>query len=131
MARLSNQAVHETLELDFFAGLDGELFQVGSHGHTHNRQSMLLGKSKRENLTQNVAWLRENAPNFVPLFAAPFGRELDVDSETRRICEEAEMTLLMADGGVNTNGSFRKSAVIRRVPSDSRSLQSLQQRLFY
>lgn len=118
------------LPLEYFSSLDSNLFQVGCHGHSHNRQALLTVESQRENIVKNQKILSSKIKNFVPLFATPFGRSFDVNEDTARICRECGLELLMANGGLNTTRSFQQERSIRRVPSDSRTFRELRNRRF-
>jgi len=104
---------------DWLAGLDGEQFTLGAHGHEHQRHSMMPAAWQAENLRKNAEILRQFRA-YRPIFALPFGRYYDWDVTSVRIAAEQGHTLLTADGGIN---HFR-DAHIRRIPADSRNVKS-------
>jgi peptidoglycan/xylan/chitin deacetylase (PgdA/CDA1 family) len=108
------------VEESFLQELDTELFEVGPHGHEHQRFCLMSPDAQRENLEKCLGYLR-SLPAFVPIFAVPFGRQTDVDSSTFTVASMMGVTLAMHNGGVNV---ARAQEWIQRVPCDGARLRS-------
>lgn len=108
---------------DWLRSLDGEQFTLGTHGHEHQRHSLMPAAWQAENLRRSAEILRQYRA-YRPIFALPFGRYYDWDQTTLNITLEQGHTFLTADGGIN---QFR-DAHIRRIPADSRDVKATFQR---
>jgi peptidoglycan/xylan/chitin deacetylase (PgdA/CDA1 family) len=104
----------------WLAGLDGEQFAIGAHGHEHQRYSMMPPDWQWNDLAQNVAILSQFRA-YRPLFAVPFGRRWDWNKTTLEIVHKLGLDLLLADGGVNLGPAM----FYRRQPADSSSAPDL------
>lgn len=104
----------------WLAGLDGEQFHVGLHGHEHQRFSMMPVEWQVENLRRNVEILSQFRA-YRPIFALPFGRPIDFATETIRIALEEKLEILMANGGVN----LHPDVSWKRIPADQRPVKQL------
>ena len=98
----------------WLAGLDGEQFALGAHGHEHQRYAMMDPRWQRQDLGRNLDLLRQFRA-FRPVFALPFGRPIDWTPETLRVAEESGVDVVFADGGINLPGAFPN----QRVPADN------------
>jgi peptidoglycan/xylan/chitin deacetylase (PgdA/CDA1 family) len=105
---------------EWLAGLDGDQFAIGAHGHEHERYSMMPPDWQRKDLSRNVAILSRFRA-YRPLFAVPFGRPWDWNSATLEIAHELGLDVLLADGGVNLG----PAAGYCRQPADSQSARDL------
>lgn len=114
--KLSSRLVSE----EWLAGLDGDQFTIGAHGHEHERYSMMPREWQREDLLRNVEILSQFRA-YRPLFAVPFGRRWDWNSTTLEIAHEIGLDVLLADGGINV----ALSTCYRRQPADSQSARRL------
>jgi peptidoglycan/xylan/chitin deacetylase (PgdA/CDA1 family) len=100
---------------EWLAGLDGEQFSIGAHGHEHQRYAMMSERWQQEDLATNVKLLREYRA-FRPIFAVPFGRPGDWTQHTLAIAREQGLDVVLADGGVN----LARMDAYARIPCDGR-----------
>jgi len=100
--------------------LDGDQFTIGLHGHEHERFSMMSAQWQREDLQKNIEILSQFR-SYQPIFAVPFGRPPDWNTETVEIANELGLDVVLADGGVNLGPQIRWA----RQPADSLAPGSL------
>lgn len=105
---------------EWLAGLDGDQFTIGAHGHEHQRFSMMGEQWQRDDLKANVAFLAQFKA-FRPWLAVPFGRKHDMDASTGKIAAELELTVFGSEGGIN----LHDSEVLRRIPADGAKVKAL------
>lgn len=98
---------------DFLENLNKELFTIGLHGHEHQRFSMMPVEWQRKNIQSNIDLL-SGYPAYKPVFAIPFGKAHDWNSDTIKICKELQLEFAFSNGGYNT----RHSQGILRIPVD-------------
>ncbi|WP_026755096.1 polysaccharide deacetylase family protein [Sediminibacter sp. Hel_I_10] len=103
-----------------FENCKNPLFHFGLHGHEHLRFSMLSRESQKENLQKNMEQMKD-WPNYVPLFAIPFGKPQDWNSDTLEICKELDVIPFLAYHGYNT--SYREPFL--RFSVDTKNLKTI------
>ncbi len=105
---------------EWLAGLDGDQFSIGAHGHEHQRYSMMPRDWQLADLSRNVKILSQFRA-YRPLFAVPFGRPRDWNLTTLEVARALGLDVLLADGGVN----LAPSTCLCRQPADSQSARKL------
>jgi peptidoglycan/xylan/chitin deacetylase (PgdA/CDA1 family) len=101
------------MSLDDINNLDSSLFNIGLHGHEHQRFSMMPREWQHSNLVKNIEILSK-IPAYKPIFAVPFGKEHDWNNDTVQLCKEFNLEIAFSNGGFNTAKSFG----IQRIPAD-------------
>jgi peptidoglycan/xylan/chitin deacetylase (PgdA/CDA1 family) len=105
---------------EWLAGLNGDQFAIGAHGHEHQRYSMMPPEWQKNDLRENVRQL-SRFRGFRPVFAVPFGRAHDWTDETIRIAHELGLEIVLAEGGINV---ARCSAYLR-ISCDGKKIAPL------
>jgi len=101
------------IDQDFLKNMNRDLFTIGLHGHEHQRFSMMPKDWQRKNIQTNIDLL-SGYPAYQPVFAIPFGKPHDWNSDTINICKEFRLEFAFSNGGYNT----RHSQGILRIPVD-------------
>lgn len=104
----------------FLESLNSKLFRIGLHGHDHHRHGLFGYEWQRRNLEVNIAKLSAY-PNFIPIFAIPFGKLMDWNEDTLKICRDLNVRPLFANGGYSTP----TYPIGHRIPADSRNVREL------
>lgn len=104
----------------WLAGLDGDQFAIGAHGHEHQRFSMMSSEWQYNDLRENLKILSQFQA-FRPVFAVPFGRPWDWTKQTIDIAREQGLDVVLANGGINLG----PSVTYQRIPSDGRVIRQL------
>jgi len=105
---------------DELSCLDSDLFQVGLHGREHQR-FIHYPKDWQSKAMQDDIDSLSDLPQYIPVFAVPFGRPQDWDYDTLSVAWEKGLEIVLADGGVN----HRKQGVINRIPADRSNIRRL------
>lgn len=100
--------------------LDSRLFNIGLHGHEHQRFSMMSAQWQNDAIEKNISAL-QGFEHYRPIFALPFGSSRDWNSDTIRACIDHDVFFLTCTGGVNLG----KSIEYRRIFSDGKQVSSL------
>ncbi len=100
--------------------MNNELFSIGMHGNEHQRFSMMKREWKEKDLRLNYQILSE-LPGFIPVFALPFGKMIDYDHETRKICDSMGLHVALSENGYNVGGGSE----ILRIPADGRNFKMI------
>jgi peptidoglycan/xylan/chitin deacetylase (PgdA/CDA1 family) len=82
----------------WLARLDSRQYEIGAHGHEHERHSMMSEDWQAGNLDKNVRFLSQFAA-FRPVFAVPFGRPWDWTPATVSIARERGLKTVLSHGG--------------------------------
>ncbi len=101
--------------------------EIGNHGLSHTRFSAMTRSDQRASVLENARRL-ERLPNYVPLFATPFGRPDDWNADTLAVAREVGHELVTLDGGLNRAG--RLTPYVDRVSGEVGSRAGLQVRLW-
>ncbi len=126
IARWMSEDVHFYVSRNFLASLNPGYFEIGLHGHEHQRFSMLTEEEQRANLVKNIEQL-SGLEQFRPIFALPFGKPSDLNETTRKIVRELDLELVLSDGGINRN----HDSEIKRIPADGRDLSGVFKYLYH
>lgn len=105
----------------FLEDLNPELFSLGLHGHEHQRYSMMSIDWKRKDLLTNIDFL-SRFPSYIPVFAIPFGKAIDVDADTVDVSADLGLKILYSENGYNIRA---QNSGIRRIPADGKDLQKV------
>ena len=89
------------LSMDDLLALDTNLFHIGLHGHEHLRFSMMDYSWQHNAIKKNMDILKQ-LDNFRPLFAVPYGKQVDYNQDTIQICTKYGIPIL-------TTGGFKKT----------------------
>lgn len=112
------------LGYDQLKKLNPELFSIGLHGHEHQRFSMMSKSWQKNDLLNNIALLSK-FKTYTPIFAIPYGKPHDWNTDTIDICKEMGLEVAFANGGFNV----KNNQGILRMPADgliiSKALSSL------
>lgn len=103
--------------IEYIQSISSKYISFGLHGHTHDRFILLDENETIENLRNNIKILK-NIPNYIPVFAIPFGRTEDWDYKTTRASHQLNLDILMANGGINIGNDIG----FKRVPADNRNI---------
>lgn len=103
-----------------FEACTNPLFHFGLHGHEHLRFSMLSREAQKSNLSKNIEQMK-HWPNYVPLFAIPFGKPQDWNTDTIEIAKELDVVPFLAHHGYNT--SYREPFL--RFSVDTKNLKTV------
>ena len=93
--------------------IQNPLFSIGLHGYEHQRASMMTEAWNRENIRKDIEVLARH-PNYVPVYAIPFGRPYDWNNDIIRIALENNLDIMLHDGGYN----LHKEVVYNRIAAD-------------
>jgi peptidoglycan/xylan/chitin deacetylase (PgdA/CDA1 family) len=108
------------MTMDDVKNLDPKLFTVALHGHEHQRFSMMTKDWQKMNLVKNIEILSAFS-SYKPIFAIPFGKPIDWNSDTLDLCKELKLEVAFSNGGINTTKSFG----IERLPVDGFDLKNV------
>ncbi len=100
----------------WLARLDGRQYEIGAHGHEHERYSMMSEEWQAANLDKNVRFLSQFAA-FRPIFAVPFGRPRDWTLATVSLARERGLKTVLSNGGANVAAG----TAYARLPADGRN----------
>jgi peptidoglycan/xylan/chitin deacetylase (PgdA/CDA1 family) len=114
------------VDFSYLKTLNPGLFEIGLHGHEHQRFSMMPGDWQKNNLIQNINCLR-TFEQFKPIFAIPFGKPIDWNEETLKIAQELNLNIVLSNGGINRNFD----QLINRIPADGKELSGIFDNLYY
>ncbi|MCB2220088.1 MAG: polysaccharide deacetylase family protein [Bacteroidetes bacterium] len=114
------------VDFSFLKKLDPNLFEIGLHGHEHQRFSMMSGEWQKNNLLQNINHLKQ-FEQFRPIFAIPFGKPMDWNEETIKIARKLKLDIVLSNGGINRNFD----QVIKRIPADGIEVPRIFDNLYY
>lgn len=98
---------------NFLVNLDSNLFSIGLHGHEHQRFSMMTKEWQKNDLKRNIEILSK-FKSYIPIFAIPFGKPNDWNSNTLEVCKELRLEVAFANGGYNIKNNFG----LLRIPAD-------------
>lgn len=93
--------------------IQNPLISIGLHGYEHQRASMMTEAWNRENIRKDIEVLARH-PNYVPVYAIPFGRPYDWNNDIIRIALENNLDIMLHDGGYN----LHKEVVYNRIAAD-------------
>lgn len=88
-------------------------FTIGAHGHEHQRFSMMPIEWQRKDLLTNIDILSQYSA-YRPLFAVPFGRQIDWNVNTFQVARELGLNFFCAEGKINRS----IISYINRIPAD-------------
>jgi peptidoglycan/xylan/chitin deacetylase (PgdA/CDA1 family) len=108
------------VKTDDLSKINTKLFDIGLHGHEHQRFSMYDIQWQQSNLEKDIETL-SRFESYKPIFAIPFGRNSDWDFNTIKICLDFDLKFVFANGGINTG----KEIGLKRIPSDNQNLKKL------
>lgn len=109
----------------FLEKLDKQQFTIGNHGHEHHRYGLLNYESQYKDFIQSKNYL-ESFGAFLNLFAVPFGRTTDFNSDTLKLVKNEKSFLFTSMGGTN----IASQNLINRIPSDNLSYELLSFKYF-
>lgn len=107
------------LSLDDLKLFDTNLFDIGLHGHEHQRFSMMSKVWQMKNIIRSIE-IVSSFPTYKPIFALPFGKSHDWNNDTIDICKDLGLEIAFSNGGFNTKRNFG----IERIPADGLRIES-------
>lgn len=102
---------------EYLKKIDNNLFSFGLHGYEHDRFINLSKFDQIKSLEKNIKDLVQ-LPQYINVFAIPFGRDYDWNSDTIDVCNTLGIDYLFANGGCNIGDSVG----LRRIPADNRNI---------
>jgi peptidoglycan/xylan/chitin deacetylase (PgdA/CDA1 family) len=114
------EKINFTIEESFLTDLDYSLFDLGLHGHQHERYGMMPLEWQQNDLKKNIEIL-SSFNNYKPIFAVPYGKPWDWDDNTIKTAFQFNLDVVFHDSGIN----FNKEVGFKRVPADGKNFQQL------
>lgn len=116
--------IHEKINLivdeTFLSTIDASLFELGLHGHEHERYSMMSEDWQENDLKKNIELL-SSYKSFRPIFAIPYGKPWDWDNRTIKIALNNGLDILFHDSGINV----KNEVGFKRIPADGKNYKQL------
>ena len=101
------------LTTDELFSIQNPLISIGLHGYEHQRASMMSESWNRENIRKDIEILAKH-PNYVPVYAIPFGRPDDWNEDIIKIALENQLDIMLHNGGYN----LHKEVAYNRIAAD-------------
>lgn len=117
---LIKDKVNFFIDESFLTDLDDSLFDLGLHGHQHERYGMMSLDWQQNDLKKNIEIL-SSFKNYKPIFAVPYGKPWDWDDNTVRAAFQFNLDIVFHDSGIN----FKKEVGFKRVPADGKNLPQI------
>jgi peptidoglycan/xylan/chitin deacetylase (PgdA/CDA1 family) len=95
------------------------LFNIGLHGHEHQRYSMMSKDWCAKDVDTCINKLSSH-PLYVPIIALPFGKSHDWDEKIISVCIDRGLKIMLHDGGIN----YKKKILYDRIPCDGRDINT-------
>ena len=100
--------------------MDYSLFEIGLHGHEHERFAMMPFEWQLNDLKKNIEIL-SSFKTYKPIFAIPFGKPWDWDYDTIKSIIQFNLDFVFHDSEIN----FKKEVGFKRIPADGKNLNQL------
>jgi len=117
---LIDDKINFVVDESFLTNLDYSLFELGLHGHEHERYGMMSLEWQQNDLRRNIEIL-SSFKAYKPIFAIPYGKPLDWDDNTIRTAIQFNLDFVFHDSGIN----FKKEVGFKRIPADGKNIHQL------
>lgn len=117
---LIDDKINFVVDESFLTNLDYSLFELGLHGHEHERYGMMSLEWQQNDLRRNIEIL-SSYKGYKPIFAIPYGKPWDWDDNTIRTAIQFNLDFVFHDSGIN----FKKEVGFKRIPADGKNMNQL------